>query len=105
MSKSLLLALSALGIGTLGGLSEDLLDDTDGNGLFHVTDGEAAERGVLGEFFDDHGLLGHELNHGGITGLDARRVLLSDFTSTFVNLGLDGIELASDVGGVAIEHW
>jgi hypothetical protein len=65
---------SGLGGGTLGILGTtdliglgDALDDTDGNGLAHVADGEAAERGVLGESLDAHGLLGKHLNDGGIT--------------------------------------
>jgi len=84
--KSLLLALGGLGISSLGGLSDDLFNHTDCNSLLHVSNGETTKRGVLGKFFDDHGLLGNELNHGGITGLDAGRVLLSDLTSTLVNL-------------------
>ena len=46
------------GFGDLtGGLSLfDTLDDTNGNGLSHVTDGESTEWWVLGEGFDAHWL-------------------------------------------------
>jgi len=37
------------------------LDDTDGNGLTHVTDGETTERWVLGESLNTHGLGWHHL--------------------------------------------
>ena len=33
------------------------LDDTDGDGLFHISDGESSERGIFGEDFDAHGFL------------------------------------------------
>jgi len=104
-SSLLLAALGLATFGTLVDLLDNFLDDTDGDGLLHITDGEAAERSILGEFFDDHGLLGDELDHGGITGLDAGWVLFSGLTGTLVNLGLNDVELASDVAGVAIEDW
>ena len=54
----LFLAGLGSGLGHLaGGLGLlDGLDDTDGNGLSHVTDGEATEGWVLGESLDAHGL-------------------------------------------------
>ena len=104
--KSLLLGL----LGSLGGLTatdgllaESLLDDTDGNSLAHVTDGEATERGVGGEDLDNHGLLGDKLNHGGITGLNAGGLFLSGLTGTLVDLGADLGELAGNVSGMAIK--
>ena len=98
--------LSSLGdlASTDGFLTGCLLDDTDSDGLSHVSNGETTKRGVLREDFDDHRLLGDHLNHGGIAGLDAGRVLLSGFTGTLVNLVTDLAELAGDVGGVAIEN-
>ena len=44
-----------------------------------------------------------KVNHGGTTGLDARRVLFGDLTVTLFDLGLNGVDLASVVPGVAIE--
>merc|ERR1719443_1134544 len=98
------------GLGGLGGLAGNLallnlFDNTDGNGLSHVTDSEAAEWWVLGEHLDNHGLLWLELNHSGITGLDALRVVLSGLTGTLVDLGADLLELAGNMGGVAIQNW
>lgn len=43
------------------------LDNSDGNGLFHVSDGESSEGRIFGEDFNAHGLLGDEFDHGGIT--------------------------------------
>jgi len=55
-----------------GGLSnvfllDDFLDDTDGNGLFHVSDGESSEGWVLIEGFNAHWFLWDESDHGGIS--------------------------------------
>ena len=86
-------------------LLDDLLDDTDGNGLFHVTNGESAEGRVRGEGLNAHGLLGDHADEGGITGLDELGLLFDDLTSSSVDLGLDVVEFASDVRGVAIEDW
>ncbi len=40
------------------------LDDTDGNGLSHVTNSKTSERGVVGKRFDTHWLLGNKLDNG-----------------------------------------
>ena len=104
--KSLLLVglFGSLGNLTTGGFfSNGLLDDTDSDGLSHVTDGETTEWGVLREDFDDHRLLGDHLNHSGITSLDASWCFFSRFTSTLVNLVTDLVELASNVSSVAIK--
>lgn len=105
-----LLAADLVGLG-------DTLDDTDSNGLPHVADGKTAKRGVLGERLHAHGLLGKHLHDGGITfklldtikgcfrtGLDGLGEVLKLLARTTVDLLLDLVELASDVGGVAVEH-
>ena len=51
------------------GVERTNLDDTDGNGLPHVTDGEATKRWVLGEGLDAHGLGWNHLDDGGVTRL------------------------------------
>lgn len=104
--KSLLL-LSLLG--SLGGLTgdfslDDFLDDTDGNGLLHVTDGESSEGWVLLESLNAHVLLRDQADHRGITRLDALGLLFNDLTSSSVDLGLEMVESAGDVRGVAIEN-
>jgi len=101
-----LLSLSLLG--GLGGLSSllltsDLLDDTDSDGLAHISDGETTERSVGGESLDNHGLGWDELNHGGVLGLDALGLILSDGTSTLVDLGAKLLELAGNMAGMAIK--
>ena len=101
-----LLVLSLLGgLGGLAGLllAGDLLDDTDGDGLTHVSDGETTKRSVGGESLDDHRLGGDELDHGGILGFNVLGLILSDGTSTLVDLGSELRELASDMASVAIE--
>jgi hypothetical protein len=57
----------------------------------------------LGEGLNAHGLLGDHADEGGITRLDGLGLLFDDLTGSSVDLGLDVVELASDVRSVAIE--
>jgi len=81
----------------------NFLDDTDGNGLLHVTDSESTERGEFREGLNNHRLGGGHLDDTGITRLDEFGELLSDLTSSLVHLVLNFSELAGNVRGVAIE--
>jgi len=101
--------LSLLLGGRLGDLSGGIsllhrLDDTDGNGLLHVTDSEATQGRVAGESLHAHGLAGDEVDHGGISGLDELGVVFELLAGTTIALLLDLVELAGNVGGVAIQH-
>lgn len=93
--------------GTFSGTIDlfDLLDDTDSDGLTHVTDGEATEGSVVGEGFDTQGLGGGEFNDGGVTGLDELGGLFHGLVGTTIDLGEEFGELASDVSGVTINDW
>jgi len=97
----LLLTSGSLGASSL---AVDSLDDTDGNGLTHITNSETTKRRILSELLNNHGLGGDELDHGGITRLDAGRVVLKSLTGTTVDLGKDLSELAGDVSSVAIQN-
>merc|ERR1719402_1191984 len=98
--------------GLLGGLGDlatsfllvDGLDDTDGHGLLHVTDGETSEGSVLLEGLHAHGLTGNHLHDAGVTRLDELGVGFNLLTSTPVNLSLQFSELAGNVSSVAIQH-
>lgn len=79
------------------------LDDTDGDGLLHVSDGESSKRSVVSEGLDAHGLGGFKDNQSGISSLDGLRFFFSGFSSSSVDLGLDLSELAGNVGSVAVE--
>jgi hypothetical protein len=97
-------------LGSLGDLAglvglDNGLDDTDGNGLTHVTDGETTERGVVSESLNAHGLGGNHLDDGSVTGLDELGAVLNRLSGTAVNLLEELGELASNVGGVAVEDW
>jgi hypothetical protein len=94
------LILGLLLEGTLG----NSLDNTDGDGLSHITDGKATERSILSVALNAHRLGGDEADHGGITGLDALGGIFGDLTSTLVHLAQEGVELAGNVGSVAIQH-
>ena len=90
-------------LGLLLGLS-DAFDDTDGDGLSHVTDGETTEGREVSERFDAQRLGGLQVDDAGITGLDELGVFFEDLTGTAVHLLLDVGELARYVGRVAIQH-
>jgi len=107
--SSLFLGLSFLG--SLGDLATGLvsldngLDDTDGDGLAHVADGETTKRGVVGEGLNTHGLAGNHLDDGGITRLDELGAVLNGLAGTTIDLLEELRELAGNVGSVAIQHW
>lgn len=94
------------GLGDLAGSTSGLLDgldDTDGDGLTHVTDGETTQGRVVGEGLNAHGLGGNHLDDGGVTRLDELGGGLSSLTGTAIDLLEELSELAGDVGSVAIE--
>jgi hypothetical protein len=106
VNNRLFLGSLGSGLGDLasgGGSLLDGLDDTDGDGLTHVTDGETAQRRVVGESLNAHGLGGNHLDDGGVTRLDELGGSLDRLAGTAVDL-LDHLgELAGNVGSVAIE--
>merc|ERR1719285_1021358 len=105
VGQSLLFASLFGGLGDLAGggvLLGDGLDDADGDGLPHVTDGEATERRVVGESLHGHGLGRSHLNDSGISILDGLGEGLKLLARTTIALLKDLLKLAGDVGGVAI---
>ena len=87
----------------LGVFLEDFLDDTDGDGVLHVSDGETTKGRVLGEGLHAHGLGGTDFDSGAVADLDELGVLFQNLSASSVDLLVDLLELARDVGGVAIE--
>jgi len=106
-SSRLLLASLDSGLGNLTGTRlvglSDGLDDTDSDGLSHVTDGETTERRVVSEGLNAHGLGGNHLDDGSVTRLDELGGVLHRLAGTSVNLLEELGELAGNVGSVAIE--
>jgi len=92
--------LSTLAIGLLDGL-----DDTDGNGLPHVTDGESTKRRILIVGLNTHRLAWDKLHDGGITRLDELGGRFHGLTGTTIDLLEELGKLACNMGSVAIEHW
>ena len=82
----------------------DGLDDTNSNGLSHVTDGETTKWGILVVGLNTHWLRRHQLHNASITRLDELGRRLHGLTSSAVDLLDELRELASDVGGVAIQY-
>ena len=94
------------GLGDLAGGGRGLLDgldDTDSDGLAHVTDGETTQGRVVGESLNAHGLGGDHLDDGGVTRLDELGGRLGSLTGTAVDLLEELGELAGNVGSVAVE--
>lgn len=85
------------------GKGEEKTYNTNGDSLSHVTDGEAAERRVVGESLNTHGLGGNHLDDGGVTRLDELGGSLNGLAGSAVNLLNKLGELASNVGSVAVE--
>lgn len=113
MSQSRLLLASGLSGGlsssslTSSGLGGILLggslDDTDGDGLTHITNGETTEGRVDREGLAAHGLGGFEADHTGITLLQEGGLGFGFLTGTLIDLGEELGELAGNVGSVAIQ--
>ena len=78
-------------------------DDTDGNGLSHVTDSEATKGRIVGESLDTHGLGRNHLDDGSVTRLDELGAALDGLSGTAVDLLKELGKLASNVGGVAVK--
>jgi hypothetical protein len=78
--------LGGFGDHTLLFLLNDFLDDSDGDGLFHVSDGESSEGWVLIEGFNAHGFLWDHSNEGSISGFNALWFSFNDLTSSSVDL-------------------
>jgi hypothetical protein len=89
----------------LGGvlLLRDALDDTDSNGLAHITDSETTKRGVFSEGFDTHGLLGDKSDDGSITSLDKLGVGLEFLSRSAIDLLGKLSEFAGNVSSMAIK--
>jgi hypothetical protein len=78
------LFLSSGLLGSLGDFSDtpligldDGLNDTDGDRLTHVTDGETAEGRVISKGFDAHWLGGDHLDDSSVTRLDEFRCVFN----------------------------
>ena len=78
-------------------------NDTDGDGLFHVSDSESSQRRIINEGLNTHGLGGFKDDQSRVTVLDELGLFFSGLTSSSVNLGLDFSEFAGNVSSVAIE--
>jgi hypothetical protein len=94
-------------LGDLAGLVNlgNGLDDTDSDGLTHVTDSETTERRVVSEGLNAHGLGGNHLDDGSVTRLDELGGVLNRLAGTAVDLLKQLRELAGNVGSVAVEDW
>ena len=98
----------------LGGLGDlatslvrlgDRLDDTDSDGLTHVTDSETTERRILSESLNAHRLGWNHLDDSSITRLDEFGGGFGGLASSTIDLLEELGELAGDVGSVAIQDW
>lgn len=111
-SRSWRLFLTLLGLfGGLGDLATGSvlevhrLDNTDSDGLSHITHSETSQWRELLEGFDAQWLRWDQVDDGGITRLDRFRVLFSRLARTTIDLLLDFGKLASNVSSVTIQHW
>merc|ERR1711882_6166 len=103
ISFLLLGLLGGLGLGAFDGLWSGGLDDTDSDGLPHVTDSEPSKWRIVSEGLDTHGLAGGQEDDSGISRLDELGVVLNRLSGTTVDLLLDLSKLASNVSCVTIK--
>jgi len=109
LRNNLFLGSLYCGLGDLAGTRlvglDNALDDTDSDGLTHVTDGETTKWWVVSESLNTHWLGWNHLNDGSITRLDELGVVLDRLSGTTVDLLKDLAELAGNVSSVAIQDW
>ena len=89
-TKELLLLISllgGLGLASLNNLGGGGLDDTDSDGLPHVTDSEPSEWRIVSEGLDTHGLAGGQEDDSGISRLDELGVGLCGLTCETIATG------------------
>jgi len=79
------------------------LDDTNGNGLPHVTDCEATKWWILRVRLHTHWLAGDKLDDAGITRLDELGGLFDSFARSAINLLKKLREFTGNVGSMAIK--
>jgi len=105
--KRLFLASFDGSLGDLAGLVllDNRLDDTDGDSLTHVTDGETTKRRVGGESLNAHWLGWNHLHNSSITRLDELGRVFDRLSSTTINLLKELRELAGNVSGMAVKDW
>jgi len=63
----------------------NFLDNSDGNGLFHISDCESSEGGILGEGFNAHGLGWDHDYDSGLILFNEFGFSFDRFTSSLVN--------------------
>jgi len=101
-------SLGSLLLGRFGGLSslcllDDFLDDTDSDGLFHVSNGESTKRGVFLEGFNTHVFGGFHHSEARVSRFNEFGASFEFFTGSSVNFLGDFFEFDGNVCGVAIQ--
>ncbi|EEQ36353.1 elongation factor 1-alpha [Clavispora lusitaniae ATCC 42720] len=107
LTDSLLLGSLLSSLGNLTGLVGLLnsLDDTNSNGLSHVSDSESTQWWVVGESLNTHWLGWDHLDDSSVTGLDELWLFFQLLTGSSVDLLDQGVELTSNVGSVTVQNW
>jgi len=85
-------------------LKLSLFDNTDSDGVAHITHSKAAERSEVRVGFKTHGRGWGQSDHSGITSLDSGWKQGCDLTGTGIKLGQHSVEFACNVSSVAIQN-
>ena len=88
---------------TLLGLG-NRLDNADGNSLSHVTDGKAAERWIVSEGLNTHGLGRNHFHDSSVARLDEFGIVFDGLASSAIDLLKKLGEFASNVSGMAVKN-
>jgi len=102
---SLLLGSLHCGLGNLTSLLRlvHTFDDSDGDGLPHISDSESSQRRVVGESLNTHWLGWNHLDDGSVSTLDELWSVFNALTSSAIDLLKQLTKLAGNVGSVAIQ--
>jgi len=80
------------------------LDDTNSDGLFHVSNSESTEGRVFLEHLTAEGFSGNDGDKSGITVFDELRVFFKGLSTSSVDFVMNCFELASNMGSVTVKN-
>lgn len=83
----------------------NLLDDANGDGPLHVTNGKATQRWELGKCFHAKGLGWDYLDDCSVASLNLRGVLFNYISSSTVQFRDDLFESTGNMSSVAVQNW
>merc|ERR1719378_95677 len=82
-----------------------LLNDTNSNSLFHISDSESSKRWEFFVSFNAKWLVWNQFDQSSFTVLEGFWFFFNNLTSSLIDLGQQFVKSASNVSSVAINNW